>query len=99
MCNILYNEVLRLVSEETEISEKLITSKSRIADVVDARQMVVWFSFKIGMRPKTIADKLNMSRQAVCQKIQSIAEKRKIKSFEFVFNRVSEKLKKSCNSG
>lgn len=92
MCNILYNEVLHVVAEETEISENLIVSKSRIADIVDARQMVVWFSFKIGMRPQTIANKLGISRQAVCQKIQTISEKRRLKSFEFIFQRVASKL-------
>lgn len=95
MCNILYNEVLELVSQETEIPADLIKSKSRLADVVDARQMVVWFSFKAGMRPQTIADKLGISRQAVCQKIQTIADKRQLKSFEFIFLRVASKLQQS----
>ena len=87
MCKILA-EVLRIVAEETEIPEYLIRSKSRLADVVDARQMVVWFCFKAGMSPSVIAKKVGISRQAVCQKIATIEGKRKLKSFEFVFRRI-----------
>lgn len=87
MCKI-YNEVLRLVAEETELSAEIITSKSRLAEVVDARQMVVWFCFKAGLHPRTIAEKLGISRQAVCQKIATIGDKRMLKSFEFNFKRI-----------
>lgn len=88
MCNKIYNEVLHLVAEETEISAEMIVSKSRLAEVVDARQMVVWFCFKAGLHPRTIADKLGISRQAVCQKIATIADRRANKVFEFLFKRV-----------
>lgn len=88
MCNKIYKEVLNLVAEETEISTILIESKSRLADVVDARQMVVWFCFKAGMSPSVIAKKVGISRQAVCQKIATIEGKRRLKSFEFIFKRI-----------
>lgn len=91
MCKI-YKEVLHLVAEETEISADLIQSKSRLADVVDARQMVVWFCFKAGMSPGVIAKKLGISRQAVCQKIATIEDKRQLKSFEFNFKRIEAEL-------
>ena len=92
MCNKIYNEVLRLVAEETEISAEMIVSKSRLAEVVDARQMVVWFCFKAGLLPRTIAEKLGITRQAVCQKIATIADRRANKAFEFLFQRVASKL-------
>lgn len=88
MCNKVYKEVLHLVAEETEISTILIESKSRLADVVDARQMVVWFCFKAGMSPSVISKKVGISRQAVCQKIATIEGKRRLKSFEFIFKRI-----------
>lgn len=87
MCKI-YKEVLRLVAEETEISADLIQSKSRLEDVVSARQMVTYFCFRAGMSPSTIASHLGISRQAVCQKIATIEDKRKLKSFDFVFRRI-----------
>jgi chromosomal replication initiation ATPase DnaA len=79
---------LHLVAEETEISSILIESKSRLADVVDARQMVVWFCFKARMSPGVIAKKVGISRQAVCQKISTIGEKRMLQSFDFNFRRI-----------
>lgn len=92
MSNKIYNEVLRLVADETEISAEMIVSKSRLAEVVDARQMVVWFCFKAGLHPRTIAEKLGITRQAVCQKIATIADRRANKAFEFLFKRVASKL-------
>ena len=92
MCNKIYNEVLCLVAEGTEISAEIIVSKSRLAEVVDARQMVVWFCFKAGLHPRTIADKLGITRQAVCQKIATISDRRANKAFEFIFQRVASKL-------
>ena len=92
MCNKIYNEVLCLVADETEISAEMIVSKSRLAEVVDARQMVVWFCFKAGLHPRTIAEKLGITRQAVCQKIATIADRRANKAFEFLFKRVASKL-------
>lgn len=93
MCKI-YKEVLRLVAEETEISADLIQSKSRLEDVVSARQMVAYFCSRAGMSPSTIASHLGISRQAVCQKIATIEDKRQLKSFEFNFKRIENKLLK-----
>lgn len=92
MCEI-YKEVLHLVSEVTEISVERIVSHSRLAEVVEARQLVVWFCFKAGMYPRTIAEMLGISRQAVCQKIQTIADRRQNKAFEFVFQRAASRAK------
>ena len=88
----IFNEVLNLVSVETEISVETIVSKSRLAEVVDARQLVVWFCFKAGIYPRTIAELLGISRQAVCQKIQTIADRRMNESFNYLFSRVASKL-------
>ena len=93
MCKI-YKEVLRLVAEETEISADLIQSKSRLEDVVSARQMMAYFCSRAGMSPSTIASHLGISRQAVCQKIATIEDKRQLKSFDFNFKRVEEKFVK-----
>lgn len=91
MCNKIYKEVLHLVAEETEISADLIQSKSRLEDVVSARQMVAYFCSRADMSPSTIAQHLGISRQAVCQKVESVAQKRKLKSFDFIFRRIELK--------
>lgn len=98
MCKI-YKEVLRLVSEETEISSILIQSKSRLDDAVNARQMVAYFCSRAGMSPRNIADKLGISRQAVCQKIATINDKRMLKSFEFNFKRIEAEFVKLFPDG
>ena len=99
MCNKIYREVLDLVVAETEISADLILSKSRVAEVVDARQLVVWFCFKRGLYPRTIANLLCISRQAVCQKIQTIADRRRNKAFQYLFDRVQVKCKEPSSNG
>lgn len=93
MCKI-YKEVLYLVSDETEISPILIQSKSRHEDVVSARQMVAYFCSKAGMPHSTIAQHLGITRQAVCQKIDTINDKRRLKSFDFNFKRIEKEFEK-----
>lgn len=87
MCKI-YKAVIYLVSEETEIPISVIESKSRHEDVVSARQLVAYFCSKAGMSHSTIAQHLGITRQAVCQKIETINDKRMQKSFEFNFKRI-----------
>lgn len=95
----IFKKVLDLVADETELSSDLIISKSRLAEVVEARQLVVWFCFKAGLYPRTIAELLGISRQAVCQKIQTIADKRLLKSFEFNFKRIEAEFVKLFPNG
>lgn len=92
MYNKVYNEVLNLVAAETEIPAEIITSKCRQAEVVDARQLVAWFCFKRGLYPRTIAELLGISRQAVCQKIQSIGYRRANRSFDYIYKRCESKI-------
>lgn len=93
MCKI-YKEVIRLVSDETEIPIDIIQSKSRLEDVVSARQMVAYFCYEAGMPHSTIAQHLGITRQAVCQKIETINDKRMQKSFEFNFKRIEAEFSK-----
>ena len=98
MCKI-YKEVLRLVSEETEIPIDIIQSKSRLEDVVSARQMVAYFCYEARMSHSTIAQHLGITRQAVCQKIDTLTDKRMLKSFEFNFKRIEAEFVKLFPDG
>lgn len=51
----LFNTVLNLVSQETEIPECIILSRSRSTDVVDARCILVKMLSHKGMYPSQIA--------------------------------------------
>ena len=93
MCKI-YKAVINLVAEETEIPISVIESKSRLEDVVSARQMVAYFCYEAGMPHNTIAQHLGITRQAVRQKIETINDKRMQKSFEFNFKRIENEFAK-----
>ena len=44
----IFNEIIQIVSRETEIAPKVILSGSKEAEVVDARYLLVYFLFKEG---------------------------------------------------
>lgn len=88
----IFNEVLSLVSAESDIPTYIITSKCRLAEVVDARQLVVWFCSTSGLYPRAIAELLGISRQAVQQKLQTVESRRKQHPFKYLFERIERKL-------
>lgn len=51
----IFNEIIQVVSRETEIAPKVILSGSKEAEVVDARYLLVYFLFKEGFYPSQIA--------------------------------------------
>lgn len=59
------NHVLDLVAEETEIPKELILSKSRAAEVVDARHLAIKLLYLKGIYPKRIAEIFGMSARSV----------------------------------
>ena len=93
MCNRIFQEVLQLVAEETELSKEAILSKSRQAEVIDARHLVVWFCFTRGVYRRSIAEFLGITRQAVCQKIQAVPNRMLDKPFRYHFERLQENSK------
>lgn len=50
----IFNEIIQIVSRETEIAPKVILSGSKEAEVVDARYLLVYFLFKEGFYPSQI---------------------------------------------
>lgn len=98
MCKV-YKEILRLVSEETKVPIALIQSKSRLEDAVSARQMVAYFCFRAGMSPRSIADKIGISRQAVCHKLATIDGKLRLRSFRFNFDRINTAFNEAFKEG
>lgn len=53
--------VLRLVADELEVTKEQILSKSRKAEIVDARWLAVMLMYKSGMYPMRIAESLRIS--------------------------------------
>lgn len=58
-------QVLDLVSDETEIAKETILSKSRRAEVVDARHVVIKLLHSKDVYPKRIAEIFNLSPRTV----------------------------------
>lgn len=61
----LFNTVLQLVSEETEIPECLILSRSRSPAVVDARSILVNILTERGIYPVQIAEYIHQTPSSV----------------------------------
>lgn len=59
------NHVIDLVSYETEISKELILSKSRTAEVVDARHLAIRLLYSEDIYPKRIAEIFGMSPRSI----------------------------------
>lgn len=55
------NNVIALVADELEVTKDSILSKSRKAEIVDARWLAVMLMYKSGMYPMRIAESLRIS--------------------------------------
>ena len=51
----IYNKVLSLIEEETEVSRDLILSGNKQEEVVDARALLVYTLYEIGFYPPQIS--------------------------------------------
>lgn len=61
----IFNEIIQVVSRETEISPRIILSESKETEVVDARYLLVYFLFKEGFYPSRIALLVRKTKRAV----------------------------------
>lgn len=69
------NQILSLVSRETEVSEVRIIAGSKCVDVVDARSICVKIMTENGFYPKQIAEHLHISASAVRNLLTSYQER------------------------
>ncbi len=61
----IFNEIIQVVSRETEISTRIILSGSKETEVVDARYLLVYFLSKEGFYPSRIALLVHKTKRAV----------------------------------
>lgn len=71
----IFNEILKAVSEETEVPADCILSKSSRTDVVDARWIVVFLLYKSGVYPIHIAEFLRITPRYVQYIISKFEER------------------------
>lgn len=63
----IFNTILRMVSEETEIPSAQILSGRKDTETVDARYLLVHFLFQSGLNPSYIAARIGKTERAVNQ--------------------------------
>lgn len=73
----LFNRILQLVSEETEIPELLILSDSKIIPVVDARSILVTILIEQGLYPIQIAEYLHKTPSSIRYLISKFDDRQK----------------------
>lgn len=61
----IFNTILRMVSEETEIPSAQILSGRKDTETVDARYLLVHFLFQSGLNPSYIAARIGKTERAV----------------------------------
>lgn len=61
----IFNEIIQVVSRETEISPRIILSGSKETEVVDARYLLVYFLSKEGFYPSRIALLVRKTKRSV----------------------------------
>lgn len=61
----LFDYILQVVAEETEIPDTRILSKKRDSETVDARYLLVYFLTGIGFTPSYIAHQLGFTERAI----------------------------------
>lgn len=90
-----FHQVLSVVSEETEIPEKTILSKSKNTENVDARYLLVYFLSRYGLRAPAIAEMMNYSRRPIEKMISQFEIRRKQGRhiFEMLTVRIASKLR------
>lgn len=73
----LFSHILSLVSQETEIPELMILSKSKTIPVVDARSILVAILVEQGLYPTQIAEYLHKTPAAVRNLLNSFRDRQK----------------------
>lgn len=63
----IFAEFLKIVSEETEVSEQKILSESKEIEVVDARSILIYMLNKKGLYPSEIALFVNKTKRSINQ--------------------------------
>ena len=61
----IYNKVLQAVSEVTEISPAEILSHKKLAEIVEARSLLIYYLYREGLSPLQIATLSGFTRQCI----------------------------------
>lgn len=70
-----FSKVIKVVTELTEVSEEAILGRSREAEVVDARWMVMYLMREKGYQPKQIAPLVHHPERTVNHAISCFSDR------------------------
>lgn len=65
MKTLIYNKVLQAVAEVTEISPAEILSHKKLAEIVEARSLLIYYLYREGLSPAQIATLSGFTRQCI----------------------------------
>lgn len=65
MKTIIYHKVLSAVAEVTEVAPADIVSHSKVAEIVEARSLLIYYLYREGLSPIQIATLSGFSRQCI----------------------------------
>lgn len=91
----IFERIVGVVAEETEIPRERILSKSKNAELVDARYLLVHFLWRRGFHAPVISALMNYSRRPVEKMISQFDLRRRQSSrmFETLLVRIASKLR------
>lgn len=91
----MFNKILSVVAEETEIPAECILSRCKRREIVDARYILVYIMHMNGYYTSSIAAYLKFSRRAVEKMVEMFDERRQQSGriFVWLYERIANKLR------
>lgn len=94
-----FNKVLSLVEEETEISREKILSGNKQEEVVDARGLLIYTLYEYGFYPSQISELSGICPRCIGPYIQNFGERKSgRKMLRIYYERVKRKLGESVEN-
>lgn len=92
----IYNKVLSLIEEETEVSRDLILSGNKQEEVVDARALLVYTLYEIGFYPPQISTLTGICGRCINPFILNFGERKDCRRMlRIYYDKVKKKLGES----
>ena len=92
----IFNKILSLVEEETEVSRNLILSGNKQEEVIDARALLVYTLYETGFYPPQISTMTGICGRCINPYILNFGERKDSRRMlRIYYDRVKRKLRES----
>ena len=92
----IYNRVLTLIEEETEVSRELILSGNKQEEVVDARALLIYTLYEVGFYPPQISALTGICGRCINPFILNFVERKDSRRMlRIYYDRVRRKLRET----